>query len=263
MPADSLQENGGRIRRVIARIPPRGAPRKINLMLARPNALRMLERFDDTSLAALREMIEASEFRTTIEHEAALLGPGVIRKLHGFGIKIRSVGAKDRITELSAVIKRFGIAPPPGCQGLYVPFDKALYIIVPMAGVTAHELGHALDHALCLVQIPDGFDPLTASLSECERVRPFRTQQDASFAKRVVGNRQAISAYAATNLQEAWAEQVRALTNCNDTGNLFDELSAAKYRAINRESYAFTLGIFLELNGRAFERWRHADVIAA
>jgi hypothetical protein len=232
-------------------------------MIARPDAQKMLSRFDDAALTAMNNMIEATEYRQTITDELAILGPGIIRALDGAGIKIRSVGAKSRIDAMSQVIKRFGITLQPGVQGLYVPFDKALYIVEPMAGVSVHEAGHALDHILSPNSIPTDFDPLTASLAECAKIKPFRTQTDQDFITRFVGNRHAVSAYGATSTQEMWAESVRAFTNCNDTGNLFDELSAAKYRVLNRGSYAFMLEIFIRYNGRSFEKWRHEDMTFA
>ncbi len=229
-------------------------------MIARPDAQKMLSRFDDAAIASMHNMIEAAEYRATIVDEIAILGPGIIRALDSAGIKIRSVGARSRIHEMSEIIKRFGITIQPGVQGLYVPFDKALYIVEPMTGVTVHELGHAFDHILSPDSIPADFDPLTASLADCAKIKPFRTQNDKEFLERFVGNRHAVSSYGATSIQEMWAESVRAFTNCNDTGNLFDELSAAKYRVLNRGSYAFMLEIFIRYNGRSFEKWRHEDL---
>jgi hypothetical protein len=232
-------------------------------MIARPDPQKMLARFDDAAIAAMNNMIEAREYREAIVNDIAILGPGIIRALDSHNIKIRSVGAKSRIGEMSEVIKRFGITIHPGVQGLYVPFDKALYIVEPAIGVANHECGHALDHILAPNAIPEGFDPLTASLQECAKIKPFMTQTDSEFTTRFVGNKYAVSAYGATSRQEAFAEAVRAFTNCNDTGNLFDELSAAKYRTMNRSSYAFMLELFIRYYGRSFEKWRHADTLAA
>jgi hypothetical protein len=232
-------------------------------MIAEPDIEKMKHAFSAHAREQLGSLIEAREFRDVIEDELYVLGPGVVAKLADAGIRFRSAGARTRIDELSPAAKKLGIEKSPGDLGLFIPFDRAVYIIEPIPGVSGHEGLHALDYALSVdpfngMSPDDVIDALSKSSQICEGVRPFATMQDASLAAMLRGNGELPTTYAGVSTQELWAEAGRSYCNVGRTNSLFSEVSAAKYRAVNRRSYALMLSVFHTLNGRAFERLRYA-----
>ena len=231
--------------------------------ILQPNPERMLERFSKEEEKSLYNLIEANEYRSQIEHELAVIGPGIITLLDEHSIKIKSLGASARIEEYSKTMERFGTKLPPGVQGLFVPFDKALYILAPQPGVVVHELGHAIDYCLAKDPIPAWFkieDVRNYKLSDIQGIKPFLTLQSQDVLNSLRGSGIAPSLYGSTSPQEFFAEAVRSYCNVNETGSLWDEISATKFRCTNRESYTHIANIFLKYNGRKFEGLRFAKL---
>ena len=228
-------------------------------MLAKPNYDKLLSLFDADALSAIDSMVEAKDFLAAIRREIAVLGPGIVKLLDGAGIKIRSVGARERVHEMSESLKKLGQKVQPGVLGLFVPSDRALYILDPAPGCVVHELSHAWDMCMLSDPLPPDFDVATATMTDWLKLAPYRTARDKEFAKSLVGNRLPPSSYGGSNLQEFWAESGRAYCNVNDSGSLWDELSAPKMRACNRDSFRFVMQQFHHYNGRRFEKWRHYE----
>jgi hypothetical protein len=184
-----------------------------------------------------------------MQHDAAALArrlfdsdrqsePPVVETLVRFGagalsyaiaarIRIALLRPRELYREASSALARLGIdvdawpAPP---AGLFVVEERALYLRSRGAMTVAHEFGHALDCALGGGVYRSGVDP---------RVRTL-------FAKA----KAFVTPYAATGLDEYFAEALRAYVEANDTASPWPRATRERLRRIDPAMCEYVDGLF-------------------
>lgn len=142
-------------------------------------------------------------------------------------VRIVLLHAGERYREASCALARLGIdvdawpAPP---AGLFVVEERALYLRSRSPMTVAHEFGHALDCALGGGVYRSGIDP---------RVRTHFSSA-----------RTFVTPYAATGLDEYFAESLRAYVGVNDPSSPWPRATAARLRRIDAAMFDYVDGIF-------------------
>lgn len=143
------------------------------------------------------------------------------------GARVVLLQGAERYRDASPALARLGIdvdawpAPP---AGLFVVEERALYLRSRSPMTVAHEFGHALDCALGNGVYRSGIDP---------RVR-------AHFA----AARSFVTPYAATGIDEYFAESLRAYVGINDPASPWPRATPARLRRIDPEMFEYVDGIF-------------------
>jgi hypothetical protein len=161
-------------------------------------------------------------FRTAIETTLRRFGPGAARVARTAGIRIVALGAADRYRDRSRVLRRLAAGVddwpiPPA--GLFVVEERTMYLRSCSSMTVAHEFAHALDCALGGGVYLSGVDP---------RIRA------AAF----------VTPYAASGLDEYFAEAMRAWVEANDPQSLWPRATRARLRAIDPPMAAILASLF-------------------
>jgi hypothetical protein len=164
------------------------------------------------------------------EHDAliAFCPPWARRALADAGIRIRVVEPGETFADASPALRRLGVdvdAWPIPPAGLFIVEERALLLRTTSPLTVAHELGHALDCALGGGTYRSGYDPAIRS----------------AFAAASAF----VSPYAATGLDEYFAEGFRAWCGVNDDGSPWPEVSRERLREVDPALYA----VFAALEG--------------
>jgi len=131
--------------------------------------------------------------------------------------------------QASPALARLGIdvdawpAPP---AGLFVVEERALYLRSRSPMTVAHEFGHALDCALGGGVYRSGIDPKVRAL----------------FAAAV----RFVTPYAATGVDEYFAEALRAYVEANDSGSPWPRATRARLRHSDPAMHDFVDRLFVE-----------------
>ena len=171
----------------------------------------------------------ASEIRSQIAQVLEHFGQPVLSVVAKSGASIRPLRKNERYAEASPAICRLGIdvdswpLPP---AGLFVVEERAIYLrsLSPMA--IAHEFGHALDCALGGGVYFSGTNPAVR--------RAFDVAQ--GF----------VTPYAASGIDEYFAESVRAYVGVNDRSSLWPAVSRARLKTVDGAMYAIIAEIFAQ-----------------
>ena len=145
-----------------------------------------------------------------------LFGQGALAYAVRRGIRILLLRPHELYREASAALARLGIdvdawpAPP---AGLFVVEERALYLRSRSPMTVAHEFGHALDCALGGGVYRSGIDPQVRAL----------------FANATAF----VTPYAATGVDEYFAEALRAYVEANDSGSPWPRATRARLRHID------------------------------
>ena len=145
-----------------------------------------------------------------------LFGQGALAYAARRGIRILLLRPAELYREASAALARLGIdvdawpAPP---AGLFVVEERALYLRSRSPMTVAHEFGHALDCALGGGVYRSGIDP---------QVRALFANASAF-----------VTPYAATGVNEYFAESLRAYVEANDSGSPWPRATRARLRHID------------------------------
>jgi hypothetical protein len=168
------------------------------------------------ALAAARRLCDADP-RRPVEPEVieTLLrfGRGALAYAVRSRIRVVLLRADEPYREASQALARLGIdvdawpAPP---AGLFVVEERGLYLRSRSPMTVAHEFGHALDCALGGGVYRSGIDPRVRSLFA----------NAASF----------VTPYAATGVDEYFAESVRAYVEANDPSSPWPRATRARLR---------------------------------
>lgn len=157
-------------------------------------------------------VVKASNIIQTLNR----FGPAAIAFAHRNGIRVVPLARDQRYTERSAALRRLGVdvdawpAPP---AGLFVVEERTVYLRSHSPMTVAHEFGHAIDCAL-----GDG----VYHTSYGHRIRRlFRN------AKRFV------TPYAATGIDEYFAESLRAYVEINDAASFWPRATRERLRRID------------------------------
>ncbi|MDP9018727.1 MAG: hypothetical protein M3N19_10445, partial [Candidatus Eremiobacteraeota bacterium] len=140
----------------------------------------------------------------------------------------------QRYDDASAALRRLnaGIdewpAPP---AGLFVVEERRVYLRSYSAMTIAHEFGHALDCAL-----GEGV---------------YLSSHDATLRSLFESATQFVTPYAATAIDEYFAEGLRAYVECNDANSFWPRATRKRLQAIDEPLYDYIIRIFASLNQEA------------
>ena len=162
----------------------------------------------------------ASEVRIEIAQVLESFGEPVLSIVANSGALIRPLRPRERYADASSALCRLGIdvdawpAPP---AGLFVVEERTVYLRSRSPMTIAHEFGHAIDCAL------GGGVYLSGTNGEIRR----------AFSDA----RSFVTPYAATGLDEYFAESVRAYVEVNDANSSWPRASKARLRLIDAAMY--------------------------
>ncbi len=143
------------------------------------------------------------------------------------GIRVVPLGGTQRYRDASASLRRLGVdvdAWPVPPAGLFVVEERTIYLRSVSPMTVAHEFGHALDCALGGGVYRSGYD---------------RTIRGA-FANA----REFITPYAATGLDEYFAECIRAFVGVNDPHSPWPSATRERLQCIDPPIAAYIDEIF-------------------
>jgi len=161
-------------------------------------------------------------------------GDPALRFTHERGIRIVPLLPGERYENISATLRRLGAgvddwpAPP---AGLFVVEERTVYLKSRSAMTVAHEFGHALDCALGNGVYHSSSDPHLRRLFE--RATKF------------------VTPYAATAIDEYFAEGLRAFVECNDPASFWPRATKKRLKAIDAALYDYVTDLFATLDCKA------------
>jgi len=168
-----------------------------------------------------------SPLATLLPHTSPASHPALARTLRLFGdpalrfaakagIRIVPLRRSQRYGELSAALRRLCAsvddwpAPP---AGLFVVEERTVYLRSRSAMTVAHEFGHALDCALGGGVYRSTIDPAVRAL--------------------YLAAREFVTPYAATSLDEYFAESLRAYVEANDPASAWPKATRERLQSID------------------------------
>jgi len=143
------------------------------------------------------------------------------------GIRIVPLGRAQRYGDASAALRRLGVdvdAWPVPPAGLFVVEERTVYLRSATPMTIAHEFAHGLDCALGGGVYRSGYD------------RAVRR----AFARA----REFVTPYAATGLDEYFAECVRAFVEVNDANSPWPKATKARLFAVDPAMFGFVEELF-------------------
>lgn len=146
----------------------------------------------------------------------ARFGDGALAFAAARGIRIVPLDAAQRYRDVSAALRRLGVdvdAWPVPPAGLFVVEERTVYLRSASPMTVAHEFGHALDCALGGGVYRSGYDAR------------IRTAYGAA--------RDFVTPYAATGLDEYFAECVRAHVGVNDPHSVWPHATRERLRSVD------------------------------
>jgi hypothetical protein len=151
-----------------------------------------------------------------IARTLASFGPEAVSYAERRGIRIVPLTPRRRYHEASGALRRLGVdvdcwpVPP---AGLFVVEERTMYLRSFSPMTVAHEFGHALDCAL-----GGGI---------------YRSGHDASIRAAFAMARDFVTPYAATGLDEYFAECLRAYVEVNDPASPWPAATRERLRSID------------------------------
>jgi hypothetical protein len=179
---------------------------------------------------ALAEALIHAHDRTPTHGIAETLerfGTGALRFALDSGTRVAPLGRNRRYREASPALARMGIdvdswpAPP---AGLFVVEERTVYLRSRTAMTVAHEFGHALDCALGGGVYRSGIDPALRKLFTAAR----------SF----------VTPYAASGIDEYFAEGLRAYVEVNDRSSHWPRATKVRLRRIDPGLFDYISDLF-------------------
>lgn len=165
--------------------------------------------------------------RSAIAATLRLFGIGPLRFAGEHGVTVTALERDQRYAEASPALARLGVdvdawpAPP---AGLFVVEERRVYLRSRSPMTVAHEFGHALDCALGNGVYRSGVDPVLRHL--------------------FIGARSFVTPYAATAIDEYFAECVRAYVGANDPLCTWPPVSRAKLRRCDSKMFDYVERLF-------------------
>ncbi len=188
----------------------------------------------DPATALLDGIVSEADLRS-IAGSLARYGDGALRFAARNGIRIAPLGPSRRYADASPALRRLGIdvdAWPVPPAGLFVVEERTVFLRSPSPMTVAHEFGHALDCAL-----GGGV---------------YRSGYDAAVRTAFAQAREFVTPYAATGLDEYFAESLRAYVEVNDEHSPWPRATRERLRRLDGAMYAFVERLFgAELSGSA------------
>lgn len=167
--------------------------------------------------------------RRAVTRTLRRFGDGALRFALRAGIRIHVLAEGERYADLSPALRRLGIdvdawpAPP---AGLFVVEERRVYLRALGAMTVAHEFGHALDCALGGGTYRSAVDPAIRRAYSCAT----------AF----------VTPYAASGIDEYFAEAVRAHIGANDALSPWPEATRERLRDVDPEIARIVARLFAE-----------------
>ncbi|MGB6986932.1 MAG: hypothetical protein WBD74_13260 [Candidatus Aquilonibacter sp.] len=164
-----------------------------------------------SAIAATLEQFGAAALRFALDHQT----------------HVASLHRGETYREASPALARLGIdvdswpAPP---AGLFVVEERTVYLRSRSAMTVAHEFGHALDCALGGGVYRSGIDPQIRRL--------------------FINARSFITPYAATGIDEYFAEALRAFVEANDPASHWPRATKRRLQTIDPEMFDYVNRVF-------------------
>ena len=161
-------------------------------------------------------------------------GAGALSFARSHHIRIAPLRRGERYSDASAALARLGIdvdtwpAPP---AGLFVVEERTVYLRSRSPMTVAHEFGHALDCALGGGVYRSGIDP---------QIRRCFTEATAF-----------ITPYAATGVDEYFAESLRAYVEANDPTSHWPRATRTRLQRIDPAIHSYIEALFTDEFRRA------------
>jgi hypothetical protein len=171
---------------------------------------------------------------TAIANTLARFGDGALRFAGERHTRVAPLHRGEQYRDASPALARLGIdvdawpAPP---AGLFVVEERTVYLRSRSAMTVAHEFGHALDCALGGGVYRSGVDPRNRGM--------------------FISARSFVTPYAATGVDEYFAEGLRAFVEANDPASHWPRATKARLEAIDPEMFAYVEQLFLMEFSRA------------
>ncbi len=179
------------------------------------------------STAALVGEGAHADAAATISDVLARFGVAAIRFAIDAGIRIVPLLPLQRYNDASASLRRLGVdvdAWPVPPAGLFVVEERSIYLRTASPMTVAHEFGHALDCALGGGIYRSSYDPQIR--------RAFQTA------------REYVTPYAASGIDEYFAESLRAYVEVNDAHSPWPKTTRARLAAVDPEMCAIVDRLF-------------------
>lgn len=166
--------------------------------------------------AVLLDFSQPADEVSAIVRTLNRFGGGAVEYAHRAAIRVVPLARADRYDARSPALRRLGVdvdawpAPP---AGLFVVEERTVYLRSHSPMTVAHEFGHALDCALGAGVYRSSVDPALRAL----------------FGKA----RTYVTPYAATGLDEYFAENMRAYVEINDPASFWPRVSRERLRRID------------------------------
>jgi hypothetical protein len=173
----------------------------------------------------------------TIARTLARFGEAPLAFARARHIRVVPLAAEQRYGEASASLRRLGVdvdAWPVPPAGLFVVEERTIYLRSATPMTIAHEFAHGLDCALGGGVYRSGYDP--AIRRAFARAREF------------------VTPYAATGLDEYFAESMRAYVEVNDANSPWPKATRARLRRVDPAIFGCMRELFVATFGAELER---------
>jgi hypothetical protein len=169
----------------------------------------------------------AREAATTIAAALAAFGAPALAFAAKRNIRIVALAKKQRYADASTSLRRLGVdvdAWPVPPAGLFVVEERCVYLRTATPMTVAHEFAHGLDCAL-----GGGV---------------YRSGYDLSVRRAFARARDFVTPYAATGLDEYFAESVRAFVEVNDARSPWPKATRSRLREVDGPMFGFVERLF-------------------
>ncbi len=162
-----------------------------------------------------------------IARALAHFGAPALRYAARRNVRIVPLESAQRYCDASAALRRLAVdvdAWPVPPAGLFVVEERTVYLRSPSPMTVAHEFGHALDCAL-----GGGV---------------YRSGYDLEIRRSFANAKEFVTPYAATGLDEYFAESLRGYVEVNDARSPWPKATRARLRSVDPAMAAFIDGLF-------------------
>jgi hypothetical protein len=169
----------------------------------------------------------ARDVSATIGRALAPFGAGALAFAAKRDIKIVALAKRQRYRDASPSLRRLGVdvdtwpVPP---AGLFVVEERSIYLRSATPMTVAHEFSHGLDCAL-----GGGV---------------YRSSYDLAVRRAFARARDFVTPYAATGLDEYFAESMRAYVEVNDTRSPWPKATRMRLRGLDPAMHAYMESLF-------------------
>lgn len=165
--------------------------------------------------------------RTCIHATLLRFGTRAIRFARRGGVRVVALQPHERYATCSPAIRRLGVrldAWPQPPAGLFVVSERTMYVRAISTMTIAHEFGHALDCVL--------------------GGGGYRSSADARIRSAFEAATAFVTPYAASSIDEYFAECIRAYVDANDDDSPWPRATPQRLAAIDPPMYTYLSDLF-------------------